>query len=257
MPNSAPAWWRTISPASKDFRSGLIGFGTIGRAVAQAFIRMGAKVCILRSGGEFAARRRARDVAGRFAVDLRCCLAACAAAAGDAEPDRRRASLSRMKAGAVLIQASRGGIIDEAALAASLTAGRISAAPPSTSIRPSLPRPTIRCWRSPARLASRLHLDPAHRGCHAPGFGVSVPLGVAERRTGAGAATAAAQPGVLSYFFSAAAAFATGAPALDILLQLLCEFLRRAADHVVSQRLDARLHLRRGQDGDDLVVQLR
>ena len=68
-----------------------VGFGTIGRAVAQAFRPHGREGLLLRSGDRRDAQghRRTGDVAGRTAGDLRRGVAACAAAAGDAEPDRR------------------------------------------------------------------------------------------------------------------------------------------------------------------------
>ena len=74
---------------------GLVGFGTIGRAVAQAFVRMGCEGLLLRSGDDRSRKgidARA-NITGRAACDLRCGVAACAAAARDAEPDRRGASL--------------------------------------------------------------------------------------------------------------------------------------------------------------------
>ena len=59
---SAPACWPTISPALEGLLVGVVGFGTIGTAVAQAFQRMGCRIGFLRSG---APRRRCSAGAGR------------------------------------------------------------------------------------------------------------------------------------------------------------------------------------------------
>ena len=134
---------------------GVVGFGTIGTAVAQAFQRMGCRIAFydpaprdLAPAQALGARSMSLDdlLAAADVVTLHVPLIA--ATRGT---DRRRASLQPMKPGAVLIQAARGGIVDEAALAAASARPAISAAPPSTSIRPSRPRPTIRCSRSTAR----------------------------------------------------------------------------------------------------------
>jgi phosphoglycerate dehydrogenase-like enzyme len=89
---------------------GVVGFGTIGRAVAQAEA-LGAVPMTF-----------ADLLAGADIVTLHVPLL----------PDTRNLigenELAKMKPGAVLIQASRGGIVDEAALAACLAAGRIHGA---------------------------------------------------------------------------------------------------------------------------------
>ena len=64
--------------------------------------------------------------------------------------------LASMKPDAVLIQASRGGIVDEAGARRLRCAPAISAAPRSTSSPPSRRTPTIRCSNSTAR---------PHRAC--------------------------------------------------------------------------------------------
>jgi len=112
----------------EDLQVGLIGFGTIGRAVAQAFARMGAKVCFFDPASADAKGLDARAMslgellATSDVVSLHVPLL----------PETRNligaTELSRMKPGAVLIQASRGGIVDEAALAASLTSGHLGGA---------------------------------------------------------------------------------------------------------------------------------
>jgi phosphoglycerate dehydrogenase-like enzyme len=110
---------------------GVIGFGTIGRAVAQVFHRMGCRI------GYFdpaAGDKTAADTIGARAMPFDELLAqadvvtlhvpllpATQNLIGERE-------LARMKSTAVLIQGSRGGIVDEAALAACLTAGRIQGA---------------------------------------------------------------------------------------------------------------------------------
>ena len=106
---------------------GLIGFGTIGRAVAQAFGRMGAKVCFFDPAPvdpALAARALPLDelLATSDVVSLHVpLLPSTKNLIGERE-------LARMKSGAVLIQAARGGIVDEAALAASLASGHLGGA---------------------------------------------------------------------------------------------------------------------------------
>jgi phosphoglycerate dehydrogenase-like enzyme len=110
---------------------GLIGFGTIGRAVAQAFVRSGAKLCFfdpMPGNPALAASLEARAVsldellAASDVVSLHVPLIPATQNLIGAR------ELARMKPGAVLIQASRGGIVDEAALAASLTSGHLGGA---------------------------------------------------------------------------------------------------------------------------------
>ena len=94
--------------------------------------------------------------------------------------------LARMKPGAVLIQASRGGIVDEAALAASLISGHLGGAAVDVySAEP--PAPDNPLLKLSGEAASRLFADAAHRRRHAAGLGVPVPRVLAERRARAGA----------------------------------------------------------------------
>ena len=138
---------------------GLIGFGTIGRAVAQAFVRMGAKVCFFDPA--------AADAKG---IDARAMSLDALLATSDVVslhvpllPDTQNligaAQLSRMKPGAVLIQASRGGIVDEAALAASLASGHLGGAAVDVySTEP--PAPDNPLLKLAGEAASRLLLTP-------------------------------------------------------------------------------------------------
>ncbi|MPZ39631.1 MAG: hypothetical protein GEU95_16545 [Rhizobiales bacterium] len=110
---------------------GLIGFGTIGRAVARAFRHMGGAVCFFDPvpvDAAVAASLEARS------VPLDELLATCDVVSLHvpllpATQDLIGAGeLARMKQGAILIQASRGGIVDESALAASLSSGHLGGA---------------------------------------------------------------------------------------------------------------------------------
>jgi phosphoglycerate dehydrogenase-like enzyme len=110
---------------------GVVGFGTIGVAVARAFHAAGARLCYY----DPAPRDQATPAAlGAAAMQLDELLAtsdvvtlhvpllpATQGLIGVRE-------LARMKQGAILIQAARGGIVDEAALAASLAAGHLGGA---------------------------------------------------------------------------------------------------------------------------------
>jgi phosphoglycerate dehydrogenase-like enzyme len=110
---------------------GVVGFGTIGVAVARAFHRMGCRVCYhdpapTDPGAAAAIDARAVPLdellASADIVTLHVPLApATQGLIGDGE-------FARMKAGAVLIQGSRGGIVDEAALVKHLQSGRIGGA---------------------------------------------------------------------------------------------------------------------------------
>jgi len=110
---------------------GLIGFGAIGMAVAQAFAALGCRVCYHDPAPRDA---KTGEAIGAKPMPLEALLGAAdvvslhvpllpATQGLIGEPE-----LALMKPGAVLIQASRGGIVDETALAASLRSGRLGGA---------------------------------------------------------------------------------------------------------------------------------
>ena len=111
--------------------AGLIGFGAIGMAVAKAFAALGCRVCYYdpaprdaKAGEAIGATPMALDalLAAADVVSLHVpLLPATQGLIGERE-------LSLMKPGAVLIQASRGGVVDETALAAHLRSGRLGGA---------------------------------------------------------------------------------------------------------------------------------
>ncbi len=109
---------------------GVIGFGTIGRAVAQAFRNLGCRIGYL----DPAADASAAEAIGASRMTFGDLLAAADIVTLHVPllPDTRNLigenELAKMKPSAVFIQASRGGIVDEAALAACLAAGRINGA---------------------------------------------------------------------------------------------------------------------------------
>lgn len=110
---------------------GLVGFGAIGLAVAKAFAALGCRVCYhdpaprhAKAGEAIGATPMALDalLAAADVVSLHVpLLPATQGLIGERE-------LGLMKPGAVLIQASRGGVVDEAALAAALRSGRLGGA---------------------------------------------------------------------------------------------------------------------------------
>jgi phosphoglycerate dehydrogenase-like enzyme len=114
----------------EDLLVGLIGFGTIGRAVAQAFRHVGAKVCFFDPApvdaalAAFDARSVSLDelITTCDVISLHVPLLPATQNLIGAD------QLARMKPGAILVQASRGGIVDEAALAASLSSGHLGGA---------------------------------------------------------------------------------------------------------------------------------
>jgi len=110
---------------------GVVGFGVIGMAVAKAFAALGCRVCYFdpaprdaKAGEAIGAKPMALDtlLAAADVVSLHVpLLPATQGLIGERE-------LALMKPGAVLVQASRGGVVDEAALAAHLRAGRLGGA---------------------------------------------------------------------------------------------------------------------------------
>jgi phosphoglycerate dehydrogenase-like enzyme len=107
---------------------GIVGFGTIGKAVAQALAPLGCRLCYFDSVAKPNSAIDARAVglddllATADVVTLHVpLLPQTTNLIGTRE-------LARMKQGAVLIQASRGGVVDEAALAAALTSGHLGGA---------------------------------------------------------------------------------------------------------------------------------
>jgi phosphoglycerate dehydrogenase-like enzyme len=141
---------------------GLIGFGTIGRAAAQAFIRAGAKVCFFDPAADDAAMAASL---GARSVSLDELLASSDVVSVHVPllPATQNLigarELSRMNPGAVLIQASRGGIVDEAALAASLSSGQLGGAAVDVySTEP--PSPDNPLLKLSGEAASRLLLTP-------------------------------------------------------------------------------------------------
>jgi phosphoglycerate dehydrogenase-like enzyme len=110
--------------------TGVIGFGTIGRAVAQAFRNLGCRI------GYFdpAADVSAAEAIGASPMTFDDLLAQADIVTLHVPllPETRNLiserELAKMKPSAVLIQASRGEIVDESALAACLAAGRIHGA---------------------------------------------------------------------------------------------------------------------------------
>ncbi len=110
---------------------GVVGMGVIGTAVARKFAQAGARIAFYDPApvspaiaAELDAKSISLDdlVAQADVVSLHVPLLAGTENLIDAK------RLSSMKSGAVLIQASRGGIVDEAALAASLESGKLGGA---------------------------------------------------------------------------------------------------------------------------------
>ncbi len=114
--------WRDGAPAVRDvadLRLGLVGYGPIGQAVARMAEAFGMRVSIYAPsrGGSLAALLAESDV-----LSLHC----------PATPETHHlidaAALAALPRGAVVINTSRGGLIDEAALFAALENGHIAGA---------------------------------------------------------------------------------------------------------------------------------
>ena len=118
-------------PGLEGLLVGVVGFGTIGTAVAQAFQRMGCRIgfydpaprdvaAVQALGARSMSLRELLTAADVVTLHVPL-IAATRGMIGDAE-------LAAMKPGAVLVQAARGGIVDEAALARHLASGHLGGA---------------------------------------------------------------------------------------------------------------------------------
>lgn len=110
---------------------GLVGFGVIGVAVAQAFHRMGCRICYHDPASPNVAGAQALG-ATALPLDELLRMADVISLHVPLIPATKglvgARELAAMKKGAVLIQASRGGIVDEDALAAALKSGHLGGA---------------------------------------------------------------------------------------------------------------------------------
>lgn len=110
---------------------GIVGFGTIGAAVAEAFHAAGARVCY-HDPTPLNAAAAERIGAEALSLDALLERSDVVTLHVPLTPGTRGLigadELARMRPQAVLIQASRGGIVDEAALAARLASGQLAGA---------------------------------------------------------------------------------------------------------------------------------
>jgi len=118
-------------PALEGLTVGVIGLGVIGLAVAAAFAKLGCKLCYCDPEPR---DRSAAASLGATAVPLGELLRTADVISVHVPllPSTRgligEAQLASMKSGAVLVQASRGGIVDEAGLAMHLRSGHLGGA---------------------------------------------------------------------------------------------------------------------------------
>jgi phosphoglycerate dehydrogenase-like enzyme len=135
---------------------GVIGLGTIGLAVAQAFHRAGCRICYydpaprdVAAAGAMNAKSLSLDELLKSANVVTLHVPLLPATRGLISGRE----LEKTKPGAILIQASRGGIVDEAALAQALTSGHLGGAAVDVyeTEPPSLENPLLSLTEEAAR----------------------------------------------------------------------------------------------------------
>src|SRR5262249_4517967 len=118
-------------PGLEGLTAGIVGFGVIGRAVAAAFHGAGGRIAYHDPGPVDAAAAAALN-ATSLGLDALLQQADVVSLDGPLLPSTTgligSRELALMKPAAVLIQAARGGVVDEAALAIALKAGRLAGA---------------------------------------------------------------------------------------------------------------------------------
>ena len=121
-------WDRHMGMLIKGKTVGIVGFGRIGRRVAELLAPFGVDVI----ASDRAPDRETAARLGASIVDLDDLLPRADIVTlhlpGIGRPIIGAAEIARMKAGAMLVNASRGGLVDERALAAALESGHLAAA---------------------------------------------------------------------------------------------------------------------------------
>ena len=111
---------------------GIVGLGVIGLAVAEAFHKMGCRICLLRSRRHrirhFAASVGARSMSLRELLEASDIVTLHVPLLPETTGLIGVKELTKMKANAILIQASRGGVVDENALVDALLSGHLGGA---------------------------------------------------------------------------------------------------------------------------------
>jgi (S)-sulfolactate dehydrogenase len=163
---AAGDWPREALSAGREIAGrtlGLIGFGGIGQMVAARARALG--MTLVATGPCACARSPCWLEHGVEPVGLDALLAVSDVVSLHVPLTTQtrklidRARLAAMKPGAVLINTSRGGIVDEAALANALHEGRLAGAALDVFEQEPLPKGLPACRRA------RAHSHPAHRGC--------------------------------------------------------------------------------------------
>jgi phosphoglycerate dehydrogenase-like enzyme len=107
---------------------GIIGFGAIGAAVAEAFHNMGARICFydpVNKDPEVAKKLNARSMSLNEVLETADVISLHLPLLPETEGLIGSSELARMKKESILIQASRGGIVNESALAHNLESGHL------------------------------------------------------------------------------------------------------------------------------------
>jgi phosphoglycerate dehydrogenase-like enzyme len=118
-------------PGLEGLLIGVVGLGTIGQAVAGAFRKIGCRICYYDPAPRDPQSAAATD-AQPLSLDELLSVSDVVTFHVPLLPETKGliddSKLAKMKPGAVLIQASRGGIVDEAALAKHLASGHLGGA---------------------------------------------------------------------------------------------------------------------------------
>jgi phosphoglycerate dehydrogenase-like enzyme len=115
----------------RGLKIGIVGFGNIGQAVAQAFRQMGGEILYYDPATIDAQAAAALDATPMKLDELLAASDVVTLHVPLVEQTRGligAAELARMKPDAILVNAARGGVVDEAALAAALATGRLGGA---------------------------------------------------------------------------------------------------------------------------------